>query len=178
MQFRYVSFFSLKKEPILRIVSRDTEKKEQVFVEAENRLNALIQKNFKAIARELEFQDSFLYLRAYTAGLQEFVEAFLFYLYLKNDGITTWNEINKRFDYIEEDEKRVTLLFPEVEFILGIGDFTGELMRKCINSLGAGNTEDCFKICNFVKNIYTGFLGRICLFFFNCACNTSATLRY
>lgn len=31
-------------------------------------------------------------------------------------------------------------------------------MRKCINSLGAGNIDDCFTTCNFVKNMYTGFL--------------------
>lgn len=144
---------------------RSAEKKEQVFTEAENRLNVLIQNNFKAIANELQHQDSYQYLRGYTAGLQEFVEAFLFYLYLKNDQITTWHDVNKGFVYQadeneEENNKIVTLLFPEVEFILGIGDFTGELMRKCINSLGAGNTDNCFKICNYVKNIYTGFLGK------------------
>lgn len=117
--------------------------------------------NFQVIATELELQDPYLYLKAYTSGLQEFVEAYLFYLYLKNDSITTWTSINNGFTYREgdSDKKVVTLLFPEVEFILGIGDFTGELMRKCINSLGAGNTDDCFKICNYVKDIYSGFLG-------------------
>lgn len=139
---------------------RNTEKKEEVFAEAESRLNTLVQKNFKTIAQELEFQDPYLYLRAYTAGLQEFIEALVFYLYLRKNTITTWSDVNKGFSYQEEDtDKAVTLLFPQVEFILGIADFTGELMRKCINSLGAGNTEDCFKICNFVKHIYTGFLG-------------------
>lgn len=78
----------------------------------------------------------------------------------------TWLEINKEFTYKcgnEEDNsvRDVTLLFPQVEFILGIGDFTGELMRKCINSLGTGNINDCFKICHFVKGLYTGFLGNV-----------------
>lgn len=141
---------------------RNTDKKEEVFKEAESRLETVVKNNFKAIAKELESQDPYQYLRAYTAGLQEFIEALLFYLYLRKDSITTWSDINKDFSYPEEDSNKVTtLLFPEVEFILGIGDFTGELMRKCINSLGAGNTEDCFKICNFVKDIYTGFLGKI-----------------
>lgn len=147
-----------------------------MFTEAETRLNELVQTSFKAISNELEFQDPYLYLRAYTAGLQEFIEASLFYLYLRNNTITTWSDINKGFAYqADGTDKLVTLLFPEVEFILGIGDFTGELMRKCINSLGAGNTEDCFKICNFVKDIYTGFLGegnyiQSTLIFYNCSC--------
>lgn len=139
---------------------RNTDKKEEVFAEAESRLNVLVQKNFKTIAQELEFQDPYLYLRAYTAGLQEFIEALVFYLYLRKNTITTWSDVNKGFIYQDEDtDKTVTLLFPQVDFILGIADFTGELMRKCINSLGAGNIGDCFKICNFVKYIYTGFLG-------------------
>lgn len=142
---------------------RDSDKKLEVLQEAETRLNNLVEKNFKAIAIELEEHDPYLYLRAYTSGLQEFVEALLFFWYLKADLMKTWSEINETFVYKRDDEqqdkKSVMLLFPEVEFILGIGDFTGELMRKCINSLGTGNIEDCFKICNFVKDLYTGFLG-------------------
>lgn len=31
-------------------------------------------------------------------------------------------------------------------------------MRKCINNLGSGNIDDCFLLCNFVKNVYSGFV--------------------
>lgn len=125
-----------------------------------------MQKEFRAIATELNGLDSYLYLRAYTAGLQEFIEALLFLLYLSENTICTWSVIDKKFAFNEvasEDGEdaagEVKLLFPEVEFILGIGDFTGELMRKCINSLGSGNIDDCFKTCDFVKLLYTGFIG-------------------
>lgn len=98
-----------------------------MFAEAEARLNALIEKNFRAIAAELQSQDSYLYLRAYTAGLQEFVEASLFYQYLKQDTINSWPTFNKRFIFeaenLEENDTQATamkLLFPEVEFVLGI----------------------------------------------------------
>lgn len=135
----------------------------------------LIEKSFKAIALELDGLDAYLYLRAYTSGLQEFVEALTFCSYLKTGNIQKFEEINKMFQYnIEEtpDEentttsKTISLLFPYTEFILGLADFTGELMRKCINNLGDGNIDDCFKICNYVKYILVGFLGNF-RFFFN-----------
>lgn len=143
----------------------ESEKRNQVLEEAANRLNSLVENNFKAIAVELDGRDPYLYLRAYTNGLQEFIEALLFFSYLKEDVIKTWPEINKKFVYKCDNQQNnlhdMALLFPQVEFILGIGDFTGELMRKSINSLGTGNIEDCFKICHFVKELHTGFLGNL-----------------
>lgn len=143
------------------------DKREKTFQEADCRLNILVQKNFKRIAEELRFQDHYLYLKAYTAGFQEFIEALLFYFYLRDNTITTWCEVKKRFSYkIEGDDKPTKLLFPEMEFVLGIEDFTGELMRSCVNSLGVGDTDNCFRICNFVKNIYTKFLSKVVTIFY------------
>lgn len=31
-------------------------------------------------------------------------------------------------------------------------------MRYCINSLGNGDTDNCFKTCKFLQNIYASFL--------------------
>lgn len=133
-------------------------KKEAIVEEAEKRLNILIDTNFKAIAKELQNIDHYCYHRAYTSGIQEFVEAFVFCQFLKKHDIGTWDNINNKLQYEQEDTK-FHLLFSYYDFILGIADFTGELMRRCINSLGIGNIDDCFKLCNFVKHINTGFLG-------------------
>lgn len=121
-------------------------------------MKSLIEINFKAIAAELQGHDHYLYHKAFTCGMQEFIEALVFYQFLKNDEIETWNLINNMFQY-EDENKQFQLLFTQYDFILGIADFTGELMRRCINSLGSGNIDDCFKLCNFVKYIHTGFLG-------------------
>ena len=51
-----------------------------------------------------------------------------------------------------------TPLIPQ-DYILGIADLTGELMRKCINNLAFGNIAGCFETCSFVRNMYQGFLG-------------------
>lgn len=31
-------------------------------------------------------------------------------------------------------------------------------MRYCVNSLGSGDTENCFKTCSFLQKIYANFL--------------------
>ncbi|XP_018333680.1 translin-associated protein X [Agrilus planipennis] len=138
-------------------------KRDIILKEAAMRLE-MLSKNFKSIATELKDMDAYQYLRAYTAGLQEYVEAVAFYQFLRFNELETWENLQEKFRFSKENDhpsqsEIVKLLFPATEFILGIADFTGELMRKCINSLGSGNIEDCFKICNIVKQIYIGFLG-------------------
>lgn len=88
-----------------------------------------------------------------------------FYQYLQEDKIQSWPYFAEQFTYEHTDcaakagpNSIRTVTLPPVEYILGIADLTGELMRKCINSLGSGNIDDCFLTCNFVKNIYSGFL--------------------
>ncbi|XP_060533602.1 translin-associated protein X [Cylas formicarius] len=142
---------------LLHSTNTDIEsKRDLVLQEAFDRLSNLYKTNFRDIALELKGQDHYLYHKAFTAGMQEFIEAFCFYHYIKNKSMPIWLHINNYFQY-KEDE--VSLLFTQYDFILGIADFTGELMRKCINVLSVGNVNECFKLCNFVRSIYTGFLG-------------------
>lgn len=179
-------------------------KKNAVLGEAEKRLNNLITVLFKSIAQELDGEDSYHYLRAYRAGLQEFVEAITFYWFLQNNTLYNWNKLEESFNYtidirketqidqtektdetktetdqtnqIEEtditnasdqanqteqpiEQKTIHTLMPPVEYILGIADLTGELMRKCINNLASGDISSCYQTCNFVRSMYKGFLG-------------------
>lgn len=105
--------------------------------------------------------DVYLYHRAYTNGIQEFIEACCYYQYLTNEEIKTFELLNKQFSYVDDESGQFELPFNMYDYILGIADFTGELMRRCINTLGSGNVNDCFKLCNYVKNINAGYLGLI-----------------
>lgn len=116
------------------------------------------------IAYELKNLDHYLYLRAYSNGLQEYIEAVYFYEYQRNAALPSNNEISSNLIFTlnlanDETITDLQLCCPIVEILLGLGDFTGEMMRKCINNLGSGNIDDCFKTCNFVRNIFMGFLG-------------------
>merc|ERR1719466_749439 len=50
---------------------------------------------------------------------------------------------------------RVTV--PQSEYILGLADLTGELMRNAINSLGSGNMDVCFVLLDILQNMSEGF---------------------
>lgn len=43
------------------------------------------------------------------------------------------------------------------EYILGLSDLSGELMRRCINSLGSGETDICMETCKVLQQFYTGY---------------------
>lgn len=43
------------------------------------------------------------------------------------------------------------------DFILGLADLTGELMRLCINAVGCGNRELPLTLLPFFRALYTGF---------------------
>ncbi|XP_057661046.1 translin-associated protein X isoform X2 [Diorhabda carinulata] len=121
---------------LLHSTNADIEsKRKKVVEEAEKRIKALVDTTFKSIALELIGLDSYQYHRAYTGGVQEFIEACAFCSYIKNESVEDWNTMNR------------------------LADFTGELMRRCLNTLGVGNVGECFKLCNFVRHINTGFLG-------------------
>jgi len=123
-------------------------------------------------------------------GVQEYIEAVTFHHYLTSNSLPSCGKIQGDLTYTdkevttegegsstatgeestvvscstgspEEDGSFKTHISP-VDYILGVADLTGELMRKCINNLGSGNIEGCFQTCMFVREIYSGFLSVSC----------------
>lgn len=190
-------------------------KRDTVLGEAEKRLNSLVETMFNKIAFELDGEDPYVYLRAYRAGFQEFIEALTFFWYLKDKSLHNWIKVADSMTYNVKDqsqiasddctesqksdnnpkiqqtnsnsdfqtsndtpiiqesnddpeiqekkgdgdiEKKIKVLVSPTEYILGIADLTGELMRKCINNLSTGDINSCFETCDFVRQMYVGFL--------------------
>lgn len=135
-------------------------KQENVLCEAESRLKAVAENNFKAIARELQNQDPYFYLRAYRNGLEEYIEALTFFQYSRSSDMKNWVELKNALSYTEKGgTNSFYALVTPLEYILGIADLTGELMRQCINNLALGESVSCYQTRNFVRNVYKGFLG-------------------
>lgn len=180
---------------------RKQQNAKKILTEAFDRLNNLCASSFRQIAKELQNCDPYQYGRAYSAGVQEFIEAFTYYDYLFNDHIINWVDLQERLTYTvkpdnvsiddattekriesgsleesteavagnenkpettaeKEDEseglKEMSCLVQPIEFMLGLADLSGEIMRKCINSLGSGDIETCHRACNFVQHLYSG----------------------
>ena len=155
-----------------------------------------IKELFKKIARELLHEDCYQFVRAYAPGLQEFVEAFSFWHFLKHKSLVSFENICKELVFendcqktaSEEIQKEVPnppgernqafippersappqapgtpcqtiqVPIPPAEYILGISDLTGELMRLAINSVGQGNLKTPAEICEMLRNIHDEFV--------------------
>lgn len=153
-------------------------KQDTILATAKSRLDAVAKKLFRDIAYELDGQDAYQYHRAYRAGLEEYVEALTFYEYLENGGCTRdWIKLEEMLTYhttmkqsepsepsvssdAEEPVTKMTrVLVPPTDYIMGMADLTGELMRRCINNLAIGDIASCYHTCNFVRHMYVAFLG-------------------
>lgn len=158
---------------LLHRIMKDNQK-DKVLAEADQKLCELSMYALREIAMELRGQSYYLYLRAFSPGIQEYIEALTFFHYIKDGHLVTLDEIHKNLVYIEQAEEaesemadesasetppgKFSLEITPLDYMLGIADLTGELMRKCINAVGQGDLEEPFVLCRFLRDMYTGFL--------------------
>ncbi|XP_076097748.1 translin-associated protein X-like isoform X2 [Mytilus galloprovincialis] len=67
----------------------------KILEEALEKLKAIENTKLLSIAKELDQEDPYKFLRAYSPGLQEYIEAVSFYHYLKNKKLVTLEEVQK-----------------------------------------------------------------------------------
>ncbi|KAL5008285.1 hypothetical protein ScPMuIL_013866 [Solemya velum] len=153
-----------------------------ILDQALEKLKIVQQTKFHPVAMELQNEDPYQFIRAYTAGVQEYIEALSFYYYLKEKRLITLEEVQRDLFFngplVEQDDCKqmksdtaevkgdnsMSILITPVDFMLGLADLTGELMRLSINSAGAGDLDVPFSVCDFLKTIQTGFMtfGNLC----------------
>src|ERR1700712_1626376 len=86
-----------------------------------------MQTQFDAIAPDLTGLNAWRYQRQISGGIQEFMEAVSFEYYLRNQRLLTLSEASKTLpDTIE---------LTEDDYVLGIFDLVGELMRFAITTM-------------------------------------------
>ncbi|XP_043194857.1 translin-associated protein X-like [Amphibalanus amphitrite] len=168
-----------------RVTSEEQDR--QVLEEAAGRFRQLEGGTLRQIAEELAGHDPYLYLRAISPGLQEYIEALSFYHYLLNDRVISCAEVQQRLTYpggsaepASGAEPSTTageppppaetgpgegevgdplrLPLPYHEYVLGLADLTGELMRRCISSVSSGQLEECWRLCALLRTIHEGFV--------------------
>ncbi|KAK7071666.1 hypothetical protein SK128_025826 [Halocaridina rubra] len=144
-----------------RLPGMENEEREKVLTSAASDLQDIEKTLMKYIAQELVDEEPYQYVYAYSGGLQEYIEALSFYHYLTTDAIISHDEVQKRLTFGDaEDDVVVPLnvLVQPKEYILGIADLTGELMRFCIKCVSTGEFEVCYGICDVLKKMNAGFL--------------------
>ncbi|KTF75323.1 hypothetical protein cypCar_00034546 [Cyprinus carpio] len=101
------------------------------------------------------------------SGIQEYVEAVSFHHFIRHRTLISLEEVNARLVFIRENkgEGEVTWAGPSVltfqitpiDYLLGVADLTGELMRMCISSVGNGDIDTPFQLSGFLRQIHDGF---------------------
>ncbi|KAH3744623.1 translin-associated protein X [Pelomyxa schiedti] len=99
-----------------------------------------------------------LYSRAFSPGVQEFIEAVSFFEFLKTGKLITLNKIITDLQKsLNKDLGRFCITVSD--YLLGIADLTGELMRYSVALATRGKLTECEKVCHFLRDIYHEFLG-------------------
>lgn len=141
---------------------------EEVLNEADVKLDGVRQK-IGHIAEELRGEDIFQFHRAFTPGIQEYVEAVSFLHYIRHRSLISLEEINARLVFMRSEKadpknsadalgtQVLTFQVTPSDYLLGVADLTGELMRMCISSVGNGDIDTPFQLSQFLRQIHDGF---------------------
>lgn len=167
---------TIESKRIIFLLHRSSKQEEvnSILEEANERITGVIKRQLLAIAKELHNEDPYSFSRSYSPGIQEFVEALTYYYYLKEERLISYDEVKtlvsslifetgeyNATQVVENNDVRpndAALHISFSDYILGVADMTGELMRKCINSIGSGNVDQPMKLCHFMRFVHRGFL--------------------
>lgn len=143
---------------------------EDILKEADAKLDGVRQK-IGHIAEELRGDDIYHFHRAFTPGIQEYVEAVSFLHYIRHRSLISLEEINARLVFMRTEKadpegsaetlpvgaQVLTFQVTPSDYLLGVADLTGELMRMCISSVGNGDIDTPFQLSQFLRQIHDGF---------------------
>jgi len=111
--------------------------------------------NLEQISLELQGHEYWQYRRAFSPGLQEFIEAVSFLHFTKHSALITLKQVD---ELIQTGTPHHTSLYiNDEDYLLGIADLTGELMRKAIGAVNVGEVDVAHTIRDFMQAIYEGF---------------------
>jgi hypothetical protein len=92
-----------------------------------------IEKQYKSIAADLQGLNAYRYSNNITGGNQEFMEALSFQHYLETQSLISYDEAKSRIATMSGEAGPVS--FTPEDYILGVCDMTGELMRFSVTSM-------------------------------------------
>ncbi|KAJ0866035.1 putative Translin family [Helianthus annuus] len=141
------------KKVIFQVHRISKNNKEEVLEKAEKDLSAVKDHYIARLVNELQGTDFWKLRRAYSPGIQEYVEAATLCKFCTTGTLLNLDEINAMLLPLS-DPSREPLQINILDYILGLADLTGELMRLAIGRISDGELEYAEKICRFVREIY------------------------
>ncbi|KAF5922037.1 hypothetical protein HPG69_015487 [Diceros bicornis minor] len=164
-----VIYTSCIKSRFLRLMTHEVEEIEYIYIQAVYKVQSQKCLPCSVLVPTIYPQEILCILR-----LQEYVEAVSFQHFIKTRSLISMDEINKQLIFTAEDNGKENttsssdaqdnkqcgtwrLKITPVDYLLGVADLTGELMRMCINSVGNGDIDTPFEVSQFLRHVYDGF---------------------
>nr|CAD1829035.1 unnamed protein product [Ananas comosus var. bracteatus] len=141
------------KKVIFQVHRISKHNKEEVLSKAENDLASVMDQYMSRLVKELQGTDFWKLRRAYTFAVQEYVEAATFCRFCKTGTLLNLAEINASLLALSDKDVE-PLQINVLDYLLGVADLTGELMRLAIGRISDGEVEYAEQICKFVRDIY------------------------
>ncbi|KAL8241938.1 hypothetical protein R6Q59_012240 [Mikania micrantha] len=141
------------KKVIFQVHRISKSNKDEVLEKAEKDLSAVKDQHIARLVNELQGTDFWKLRRAYSPGIQEYVEAATLCKFCTAGTLLNLDEINAMLLPLS-DPSSEPLQINILDYILGIADLTGELMRLAIGRISDGELKYAEKICRFVREIY------------------------
>lgn len=141
------------KKVIFQVHRMSKHNKEEVLEKAEKDLAAVTDQYVARLVKELGGTDFWKLRRAYSPGVQEYVEAATLFKFCKTGTLLNLGEINGILLPLS-DPSLDPLQINVLDYLLGLADLTGELMRMAIGRISDGELEYAEKICRFVREIH------------------------
>ncbi|KAL4575664.1 hypothetical protein LXL04_022515 [Taraxacum kok-saghyz] len=141
------------KKVIFQVHRMSKNNKDEVLEKAEKDLSAVKDQHIARLVNELQGTDFWKLRRAYSPGVQEYIEAATLCKFCTSGTLLNLDEINTMLLPLS-DPSFEPLQINILDYILGLADLTGELMRLAIGRISDGEIEYAEKICRFVREIY------------------------
>ncbi|KAI3734075.1 hypothetical protein L6452_13536 [Arctium lappa] len=141
------------KKVIFQVHRISKNNKDEVLEKAEKDLSAVRDQHIARLVNELQGTDFWKLRRAYSPGVQEYVEAATLCKFCTSGTLLNLDEINSMLLPLS-DASLEPLQINILDYILGLADLTGELMRLAIGRISDGELEYAERICRFVREIY------------------------
>jgi len=136
--------------------TKDTDEANANFAEARQKL-AEVQAIFRARKADLAEWRCWQYQSAISPGVQEYIEALSFLHYLEHGSLISYDDVQRTF--CDEDGALLFRLTLD-DYLLGVSDLTGELMRFAITSISRRNgRKKAREVSDFVRNCKADFEG-------------------
>ncbi|KAF8845328.1 Translin [Paxillus ammoniavirescens] len=114
-----------------------------------------VQEIYASIKAEIQGDLFWHHHRSVSPGLQEYIEALSFAHYLGHGTLVTFTQVQSTLS----DNNGVPYFpLPKEDYLLGLSDLTGELMRFAISGIARkGGRNRARQVCNFVRECKSDF---------------------